>query len=132
MIATLINAFIIPEDKEEEFLESWKKTTDYFSRKKGFLETKLHRNSGVGDQTFMYVNVAKWESKEAWDKLHREYMPSEYNIEGVKGHAACFDPVIHVKYQGNKQYSFFDFCLGMAIPCYNSKWQLSKSLKGYK
>ena len=37
MTATLINAFIIPEDKEDEFLENWKKTTDYFSRKKVFI-----------------------------------------------------------------------------------------------
>ena len=28
MTATLINAFIVPTDKEEEFLENWKKTTE--------------------------------------------------------------------------------------------------------
>ncbi len=59
MPATLVNTFINSEGKEEEFLESWKTTTNYFSRKKGFQETKLHRNSGVGDQNFMYINVAK-------------------------------------------------------------------------
>ena len=64
MTATLINAFIVPADKEEEFLENWKKTTDYFSQRKGFIETFLHRNTGVGNQTFMYINLAKWESKE--------------------------------------------------------------------
>ena len=102
MTATLINAFIVPTDKEEEFLENWKKTTDYFSQRKGFIETFLHRNTGVGNQTFMYINLAKWESKEVWDQVHTEYKPTEYNIEGVKGHAACFEPLIHVKYQGSK------------------------------
>ena len=53
MTATLINAFIVPADKEEEFLENWKKTTDYFSRRKGFIETLLHRNTGVDNRTFM-------------------------------------------------------------------------------
>ncbi|PPR65017.1 MAG: hypothetical protein CFH08_01032 [Alphaproteobacteria bacterium MarineAlpha3_Bin7] len=102
MTATLINAFIVPADKEEEFLENWKKTTDYFSRRKGFIETLLHRNTGVGNQTFMYINLAKWENKEVWNQLHTEFKPTEYNIEGVKGHAACFEPVINVKYQGSK------------------------------
>ena len=102
MTATLINAFIIPEDKEEDFLKNWKKTTDHFSRKKGFIETLLHRNTGVGNQTFMYINIAKWDSKETWDLLHTEYRPTEYNIEGVKGHAACFEPVIHVEYQDDE------------------------------
>ena len=98
MTATLINAFVVPENKEEEFLENWKKTTNYFSRQKGFIETRLNRNTGVGNQTFMYINIAKWESKETWDRLHKHYKPAEYAIEGVKGHAACLEPVIHEKY----------------------------------
>ena len=40
MTATLINAFVVPENKEEEFLANWKKTTNYFSRQKGFIETR--------------------------------------------------------------------------------------------
>ena len=102
MTATLINAFVVPENKEEEFLANWKKTTNYFSRQKGFIETRLNRNTGVGNQTFMYINIAKWESKETWDRLHKQYKPTEYDIEGVKGHAACFEPVIHEKYQGDE------------------------------
>ena len=102
MTATLINAFVVPENKEEEFLANWKKTTNYFSRQKGFIETRLNRNTGVGNQTFMYINIAKWESKETWDRLHKQYKPTEYDIEGVKGHAACFESVIHEKYQGDE------------------------------
>ncbi len=30
MTATLINAFIVPKDKEEEFLENWKKNDRLF------------------------------------------------------------------------------------------------------
>ena len=56
-----------------------------------FIEALLHRNTGVGNQTFMYINIAKWDSKVTWDRLHTEYRPTEYNIEGIKGHAACFE-----------------------------------------
>ena len=48
------------------------------------------------------IVIAKWESKETWDRLHKQYKPTEYDIEGVKGHAACFEPVIHEKYQGDE------------------------------
>ncbi len=72
--ATLINAFIVPTDKEEEFLENWKQTTDYFSGRKGFIETFLHRNAGVGNQPFMYINLAKWESKEVWSQVHSYFL----------------------------------------------------------
>ena len=48
------------------------------------------------------IVIAKWESKETWDRLHKQYKPTEYDIEGVKGHAACFESVIHEKYQGDE------------------------------
>ena len=35
MTATLINAFIIPEDKEEDFLENWKKPLPFKQRVQG-------------------------------------------------------------------------------------------------
>ena len=31
------------------------------------------------------IVIAKWESKETWDRLHKQYKPTEYDIEGVKG-----------------------------------------------
>lgn len=93
---TLINVFNVPADREEAFLENWKKTTEVFRQRKDFLETHLHRNIGVGNQTFQFINVAKWESAEAWRSNHDDYRPTEYDIPGVKAHPAIFQTVVNV------------------------------------
>jgi hypothetical protein len=32
----------------------------------GFERTELHRNAGVGDPTYQFVNIATWASAHAW------------------------------------------------------------------
>lgn len=56
MPVALINPFVVPADKEEEFLRAWNQTTRVFSSTPGFIETHLHKNTGVGDGTFQYIN----------------------------------------------------------------------------
>ncbi len=65
MSVTLINAFDVPIGDEPMFLEQWKKTSDEAEVKPGFIETKLHR-ALRDDARFLYVNVAVWESEEAY------------------------------------------------------------------
>lgn len=65
MAVTLLNPFIVPLDQEAEFLKNWQKTTEVYSRMPGFIETHLHRNIGVGNGTFKFINIAYWESAEA-------------------------------------------------------------------
>ena len=96
MAVTLMNVFNVPADKEQEFLREWRRTTDVFRRRPGFIETHLHRNTGVGNQTFQIINVARWESAEAWRDNHDGYEPTEYGIPGVKGHPAIFQAAINV------------------------------------
>lgn len=96
MPVTLINVFNVPSDKEEEFLRHWNQTTKVFRGKKGFIETHLHRNTGTGNQTFQFINIAKWESAEAWRSIHDEYKPSEYGVPGIKGHPAIFETAMNV------------------------------------
>lgn len=96
MPVTLLNVFNVPADKEAEFLSHWKQTTEVFRRKKGFIETHLHRNTGVGNQTFQFINIAKWESAEAWRSIHDDYKPTEYSVPGVKGHPAIFEAAMNV------------------------------------
>ena len=96
MAVTLINVFNVPEDQEGEFLRHWTQTTEVFKRRKGFIETHLHRNTGVGNQTFQFINVARWESAEAWRANHDQYSPTEYRVPGVKGHPAIFQTVVNV------------------------------------
>lgn len=100
MAVTLINTFIVPEDQDAEFLKRWKETTDVFSNTAGFIKTRLHRNTGVGDGTFRFINIAHWESAEAWRSTHAGYTPGESLIPGVKGHPAIYEAVIDVEYQG--------------------------------
>jgi heme-degrading monooxygenase HmoA len=97
MSVQLINPFVVPADKEEEFLKAWKETTQIFSTNPGFIETYLHKNIGVGDSMFLYINVAIWESAEAWDSSHGSYKPKEESIPGVEHHPGIFEEAIHVK-----------------------------------
>jgi heme-degrading monooxygenase HmoA len=96
MAVTLINVFIVPADKEDEFLRNWRDTSAFFRDKEGsgFIETHLHRNTGVGNPTFTFVNIARWMSAEHWKNSHDAYSPKEYLIEGVKGHPAIFESVV--------------------------------------
>ncbi len=96
MAVILINTFIVPEEQEAEFVRHWKITADYFSKKPGFIETHMHKNTGVGNQTFRFINYAKWESPEAWASNHDDYKPTEYDLPGVKGHPAIYEIVIDV------------------------------------
>lgn len=94
MAVTLINTFIVPADKEAEFLRNWKLSADTFSKTPGFIETHLHRNTGIGNATFQFVNIARWANADAWRSTHSEYHPTEYAIPGVKGHPAIFEDII--------------------------------------
>ncbi|MES2413640.1 MAG: antibiotic biosynthesis monooxygenase family protein [Pseudomonadota bacterium] len=102
MAVTLINVFIVPKEKEDEFLENWKKTTTVFVKDPGFIEAHLHRNQGTGNGTFSFINIARWESAEAWRVAHDAYSPSEYRIPGVKGHPAIFEPIVDAVREGTK------------------------------
>ena len=94
MAVTLNNVFIVPGDKEEEFLANWRQTAAHFQKTDGFIECHFHRNIGVGNGTFKFINIAKWESAEAWRVAHEDYPPTEYHIDGVKGHPAIFESIV--------------------------------------
>ena len=98
MAVTLINVFIVPADKEEEFLSNWRQTSKFFSTTPGtgFIETHLHKNLGTGNPTFTFINIASWESPEHWKRSHDGYKPTEYLIPGVKGHPSIFECVVDI------------------------------------
>ena len=100
MAVTLLNVFIVPDDKEEEFFEDWRRTAAHFQGTEGFLECHFHKNTGVGNGTFKFINIAKWESADAWRIAHENYPPPEYGIPGVKGHPAIFESVCDLYRQG--------------------------------
>jgi heme-degrading monooxygenase HmoA len=61
----LINAFEVPEGEDEAFLQGWERAREFISTQEGYLSTTLHRSlSPTAD--FRYVNVALWESEQAF------------------------------------------------------------------
>jgi len=61
----LINAFEVPEGQDEAFLESWEEARAHLSTQDGYLSTQLHRSLSPSAD-FRFVNVATWESAQAF------------------------------------------------------------------
>ncbi|HXQ17557.1 MAG TPA: antibiotic biosynthesis monooxygenase family protein [Caulobacteraceae bacterium] len=71
MSLTLVNLFTVPPGEADAFEARFKAVCAALDGMPGFEGTELHRNAGVGDQSYAFVNIAKWESAEAW----REALP---------------------------------------------------------
>lgn len=71
-IVTLINPFLVKAEDEEKFVRLWKKVDDYMRTQDGFIGTKLHKSidsrTNLPPATFRFVNVALWQSVEAFEK----------------------------------------------------------------
>ena len=71
--ATLINPFIVPQEEEEKFLALWKEIHAYMKEQPGFIETKFHKSldthGRLPEPQFRFINVALWESPEAFAKV---------------------------------------------------------------
>jgi heme-degrading monooxygenase HmoA len=61
----LINAFEVPEGADEAFLQGWERARELLRTQEGYLSTKLHRSLSP-DADFRFVNVALWESEQAF------------------------------------------------------------------
>jgi len=61
----LINPFEVPPEAEDRFLPAWNKAAEYMRRQPGFVSTRLHKAIS-SDAPFGFVNVAEWESAEAF------------------------------------------------------------------
>ena len=61
----LINAFEVPAEEDEAFLQGWERAQKFLSGEEGYISTTLHRSlSPTAD--FRFVNVALWESAQAF------------------------------------------------------------------
>jgi heme oxygenase (mycobilin-producing) len=62
---TLINVFEVPAEQVDAFIALWRDRAAIMSRQPGFRDSRLHRAIS-SDTRFPLVNVAHWDSQEAW------------------------------------------------------------------
>src|SRR5436190_13853598 len=67
---TLMNCFVVPEGRDDAFMELWTETSMYFRRQPGFVSLKLHRAASV-DARYRYVNIAEWASAADYRAPHQ-------------------------------------------------------------
>lgn len=91
MPITLINSFTVPPEQEENFLEAWRGTIGHFATAPGFIHARLHRNTGLNDTTFQYVNIALWEDVDAYRAVFRDFVPAGQRVPGVQAHPGLFE-----------------------------------------
>ena len=65
MAVTLINPFEVPEGREAEALAEWEAAAVFLRKQPGYISTKLHEAIAPGSK-FHFINVAQWESAEAF------------------------------------------------------------------
>jgi heme-degrading monooxygenase HmoA len=66
---TLINRFVVPEGRDEEFRTLWTATSGYFRARPGFRSLRLHRAVSP-DADHRFVNVACWASLAEFRAAH--------------------------------------------------------------
>ena len=67
---TVINPFEVPPGREEEALSTWEAFAAYFRKQPGYISTKLHKAINP-DAKFHLINIAEWESAEAFQAALR-------------------------------------------------------------
>lgn len=61
----LINPFEVLAGEEERFLKTWHQAAEHLRKVPGFRSTRLHRSLDPNAK-FQFINVAEWESPEAF------------------------------------------------------------------
>jgi heme oxygenase (mycobilin-producing) len=88
-VTVLINSFIVPEGRETEFLAAWNKTAALMQQAPGFIDTTLHRTLD-SEARFQFVNVAHWESPDAFYAAITAHEPKEKQFEWLEANPALY------------------------------------------
>jgi heme-degrading monooxygenase HmoA len=82
MPVILINPFEVPEGtRDDEFLAGWDRAAEYMRKQPGFVATRLHR-ALTDDARFRFVNVAEWDSPQAFQAA---FSTEEFRAIASKG-----------------------------------------------
>lgn len=65
MSVVLINAFEVATGKEDEVIAFWDEANVFLKTQPGYISTRFHR-ALTPESRFKFVNVAQWESIEAY------------------------------------------------------------------
>ena len=71
MAVTLINVFLVPKGKEDEFVKWWQDVKSSITKQPGFISGKFHRSVKL-DSRYNFINVALWESEELYWKAYEK------------------------------------------------------------
>ncbi|MEM7425601.1 MAG: antibiotic biosynthesis monooxygenase family protein [Pseudomonadota bacterium] len=79
----LINAFEVPAGKEAEAVQFWERAAEFMKKQPGYVSTALHQ-AILPDARFRLINVAKWESVDAFKKASHA-LRTKSGVKLVKG-----------------------------------------------
>src|SRR6478609_7785311 len=65
----LMNGFVVPAERDEEFYALWERTSRYFTAQPGFVSLRLHRAVSA-DAPHRWINVATWETEQDYRAAH--------------------------------------------------------------
>ena len=80
---TLINPFEVPANKLDETILFWEQARDFLQTQPGYISTSLHQ-SITDDARFRLINIAKWESAEAFIAASKK-MQAEAGLPKIEG-----------------------------------------------
>lgn len=79
----LINTFTVPAEAVDDAIAMWEQARDFLKTQPGYVSTKLHRSLSP-DARYLLVNVAEWESPEAF-KAATALMRKEADLPRIDG-----------------------------------------------
>jgi heme oxygenase (mycobilin-producing) len=90
----LINAFEVPGDQAGQFIAAWEQARDYLRSQPGYIDTKLHQSLDP-EADFEFVNVARWETAEAFLAATQgpRFQESAIGLLGYKPHPSLYQAV---------------------------------------
>jgi len=87
---TLINMFEVSGAMEHEFVEWWKNCSEVLKKEPGFIDARLHRNLTSASH-FQFINVAHWETEEAFVAARARNKDIMQGKPGWKGSPALYE-----------------------------------------
>jgi len=87
----LINAFEVPGDQAGQFIAAWEKTRDYLQSQPGYIDTTLHQ-AVTPEADFQFVNVARWQTAEAFLAATQSqgFRESAIGLVGYRPHPSLY------------------------------------------